>query len=155
MNVWKVTMAQASVVGTAISQVVVRQIKPVKALLRTGLGVNLFQDMEQKVGELCSKLAQHPEHVKFLFLFHLIQKHSYITHLSKIFTLGSSIMAKLELGRDIKITTQLWEGIGAWQWRTPLLQLLLYMEHNVVEPAVMLYVRTYKPVISLKQQSLG
>lgn len=70
-----------------------------------GLGVNLFQDMEQKVGELCSKLAQHPEHVKFLFLFHLIQKHSYITHLSKIFTLGSSIMAKLELGRDIKITT--------------------------------------------------
>lgn len=43
--------------------------KPVKALLRTGLGVNLFQDMEQKVGELCSKLAQHPEHVKFLFIF--------------------------------------------------------------------------------------
>ena len=32
---------------------------------------------------------------------------------------------------------------------------VLYMEQNVVEPAMMFYVRTYKPVTSLKQQSLG
>lgn len=34
-----------------------------------GLGVNLFQDTEQKAGELCSKLAQHPELLlSFIFI---------------------------------------------------------------------------------------
>ena len=35
-----------------------------------GLGVKLLQDTEQKVGELCSKLAQHPELLlSFYFYF--------------------------------------------------------------------------------------